>query len=569
MNEPTPDINKKYTDINLLETIDTIAEQFHSGGMKNLRFKLQLENSEKLINELSSRFHLENNETVIFCIVTYLSQKYHSETLSMEKIKDYCNFHHHDYYQIKKTLEMLVRKDWIRKSHERNYGKTLGKQTVYFIPEKITDSLYENHIPDVELKIDTIYQICDKLKDYFSAYIDDENTSTEELLQNISYLENLCSNNPFFATVANLRLDRQEKILLYYCCTRTAEGNEVLNIDGTLNKLFKGTGEKMILKWKIQQKNMLLFDNKVIELEKEEFKTDNGIKISKEWIYKIFGQDAFLLNKSEDFFPGVCRMIKWENIQEKELFYNPEEKRSIETISNLVSKENFLRVKEKLILKKMQEGLCVLFHGYPGTGKTETIYQIARSTQRNILLVNIHEIRDKYVGESEKKLKSVFETYANSLKFYTDAPILLFNESDALISKRIQVNSSVDQMNNILQNILLQELEEFKGILFATTNLANQLDVAFERRFLFKVMFGKPDIKVKLNIWKDKLPELNEDQLKQLAENYNFSGGQIENVARKIFLSALIAESECEFDSILKFCEEEELAKKSNRKIGY
>lgn len=77
----------------------------------------------------------------------------------------------------------------------------------------------------------------------------------------------------------------------------------------------------------------------------------------------------------------------------------------------------------------MRPGLTILLHGYPGTGKTETIYQLARQTNRNILFVNISEIRDKYVGESEKRLKAVFETYKNSIKHFEQVPILLFNET--------------------------------------------------------------------------------------------------------------------------------------------
>jgi SpoVK/Ycf46/Vps4 family AAA+-type ATPase len=121
------------------------------------------------------------------------------------------------------------------------------------------------------------------------------------------------------------------------------------------------------------------------------------------------------------------------------------------------------------------------------------------------LLVDISEIRDKYVGESEKRLKAVFETYRNSIKHFEQVPILLFNESDALIGKRINVNNSVDQMNNAMQNIILQELEDFRGILMATTNLTSNLDEAFERRFLFKIKYAKPSMGAKKSIWKSKL----------------------------------------------------------------
>jgi SpoVK/Ycf46/Vps4 family AAA+-type ATPase len=217
----------------------------------------------------------------------------------------------------------------------------------------------------------------------------------------------------------------------------------------------------------------------------------------------------------------------------------------------------------------MRPGLTILLHGYPGTGKTETIYQLARQTKRNILLVNISEIRDKWVGESEKRLKAVFETYKNSFKHFEQVPILLFNESDALIGKRININSSVDQMNNAMQNILLQELEDFKGILMATTNLTSNLDDAFERRFLFKIRYSKPSMDAKISIWKSKLSFLSGEDAKRLAEEFDFSGGQIENISRKLFLDTVLLGKLYTIEDTIQYCTEEILLDRNKTKIGF
>jgi SpoVK/Ycf46/Vps4 family AAA+-type ATPase len=144
---------------------------------------------------------------------------------------------------------------------------------------------------------------------------------------------------------------------------------------------------------------------------------------------------------------------------------------------------------------KMRPGLTIFYcMDIQAQAKRKLYTNLAKQTKRNIILVNISGIRDKFVGESEKRLKSVFETYKNSFKHFEQTPILLFNESDALIGKRINVNNSVDQMNNSMQNILLQELEDFKGIMMATTNLTSNLDEAFERRFLFKIKYDRPSM---------------------------------------------------------------------------
>ncbi len=102
----------------------------------------------------------------------------------------------------------------------------------------------------------------------------------------------------------------------------------------------------------------------------------------------------------------------------------------------------------------------------------------------------------------------IFSTYTKALKYFEQAPILLFNEADALLGRRIKVSHYSDQMNNTMQNILLQEMEDFKGILIATTNMQESLDPAFERRFLFKIKFGEPKIKARKEIWKQQFASL-------------------------------------------------------------
>jgi SpoVK/Ycf46/Vps4 family AAA+-type ATPase len=107
-----------------------------------------------------------------------------------------------------------------------------------------------------------------------------------------------------------------------------------------------------------------------------------------------------------------------------------------------------------------------LLYGGPGTGKTASVKQIARTTGRAILMVDIAKIQSKWVGESEKNLSKVFEEYRNGKKAFANDPILLFNEADAILGKRFSVKSSVDKSYNAMQNILLQELEDFEGILW-------------------------------------------------------------------------------------------------------
>lgn len=125
------------------------------------------------------------------------------------------------------------------------------------------------------------------------------------------------------------------------------------------------------------------------------------------------------------------------------------------------------------------------FYGTPGTGKTETVLQIARKTGRDLIQVNVSEVKSMWVGESEKNIKGIFDDYKQKVKQSVKAPILLFNEADAIIGKRqVGAERAVEKMENSIQNIILQEIEQLDGILIATTNLAENMDKAFERRFL-------------------------------------------------------------------------------------
>lgn len=128
----------------------------------------------------------------------------------------------------------------------------------------------------------------------------------------------------------------------------------------------------------------------------------------------------------------------------------------------------------------------------------------------------------------------------------------------------------MDQMNNAMQNILLQELEDFRGILMATTNLTSNLDEAFERKFLFKIKYAKPSMVAKKSIWKSKLTFLSDEDAKQLAEEFDFSGGQIENISRKIFLDSVLHGKSFSIKDTMQYCEEEDLLNKNKaRQIGF
>ncbi|NJL14821.1 MAG: AAA family ATPase [Microscillaceae bacterium] len=290
--------------------------------------------------------------------------------------------------------------------------------------------------------------------------------------------------------------------------------------------------------------------------------TDKGVEL-------LFADDVGIMEKSKNFNPKNCIVFDPDKIKPTNLFFNPNEEEQIGQISKLIQEENYQKARQKFQAHGLPPGLTVLFYGDPGTGKTQVAYNLAQASQRLLLMVDIAAIRDKYVGESEKRIKQIFKTYRKACEHHDLHPILFFNESDALISKRYEVNSSVDQMNNSMQNILLQELEDFQGILIATSNLNMNLDTAFERRFLYKVAFQKPELTTRLLIWKDKMPELLEIEIKALAEEFALTGGQINNICRKYLLSHILNDDTPELEELRRLCEREYFGRAEAKPLGF
>jgi SpoVK/Ycf46/Vps4 family AAA+-type ATPase len=264
-------------------------------------------------------------------------------------------------------------------------------------------------------------------------------------------------------------------------------------------------------------------------------------------------------------------VVKAEEITPKKLFYGDKISSQIDELSKLLDDAQYKEIRKRMKDTGFRCGFTCLFYGAPGTGKTETVLQLARRTGRDIVQVNISQIKSMWVGESEKNIKQVFDNYRTKVRECNVTPILLFNEADAIIGKRQEgAERAVDKMENSIQNIILQEMESLDGILIATTNLAQNMDKAFERRFLYKIKFEKPTVEARMSMWREMIPVLNEDDTRILANKYDFSGGQIENIARHYTIGNILhGESDNIIDTLSAYCDSERLNAKEIHKIGF
>jgi AAA+ superfamily predicted ATPase len=172
-------------------------------------------------------------------------------------------------------------------------------------------------------------------------------------------------------------------------------------------------------------------------------------------------------------------------------------------------------------------GISALFAGESGTGKTMAAEVLARELQLDLYRIDLSAVVSKYIGETEKNLRRVFDAAEGS------GAILLFDEADALFGKRSDVKDSHDRYANIEVSYLLQRMESYRGLAILTTNLKAALDVSFQRRLRFVVHFPFPDQALRESIWRSAFPSrtpLDAIDTGKLAR-LNVTGGSIRNIA--------------------------------------
>jgi hypothetical protein len=172
-------------------------------------------------------------------------------------------------------------------------------------------------------------------------------------------------------------------------------------------------------------------------------------------------------------------------------------------------------------------GISVLFSGESGTGKTMASEVLAKELGLDLYRIDLSQVVNKYIGETEKNLKRVFDAAEEG------GAVLLFDEADALFGKRSEVKDSHDRYGNIEVSYLLQRMEAYRGLAILTTNMRSSLDKAFYRRIRFVVQFPFPDAQQRAEIWRRVFPPstpthgLDHSKLARL----NIPGGNIRNIA--------------------------------------
>ena len=390
-----------------------------------------------------------------------------------------------------------------------------------------------------------------------SSIVDERSENILTTGQVQAEIESLISVNghlPFIAFIDKNLTNILSKCTMFALSYKRLKGQYNVSITGFANSLFDDLGEQLEFSQDVSSGNHELIAQNLLQHVTSEFDGEKCMTLSAKSVKILYGEYPALLNAESE----NSGLISSKSLTCKKLFFSDEVKEQVRTLEEVMKPNMFRSYRRALESNKLSSGVAAVFFGAPGTGKTEAVYQLARKTGRDIMMVDLSETKSKWFGESEKLVKKIFDDYSELLKSGDNEPILFINEADGLFSKRINLNASrgnsTEQSVNTIQNILLQALENFEGILIATTNLTENLDKAFERRFTFKINFPKPDSTVRKEIWKSKMPALSETEALALGEKFEMTGGEIDVQIRQVILKRVLNKKVKMFDFLLDNC---------------
>ncbi|MBQ2589059.1 MAG: ATP-binding protein [Prevotella sp.] len=543
--------NKKQ-EMTLLQAIERVVKlaensQMSQEFMKNVKMEIQL---------LANSYGITERQAVLFCICIEKGPR----RVDYDDIAQYLDLNKIRVMSYASDIDALVRRRLLR-----------------FRDVKVEDDFDVPAIVIRSLKHNEVYQLpqrkgldCAMLFELLNLWFDDLNDDAISSRELCEELQSLFEENPQVGFVQHLKeycLSSNDQMMVTLFCHRLVNKEDDDIRFGDIVDLYDNKSDFYRARTELRNGEHELQIKKIVEhlcvdglADVTRYKlTDNAKRM-------LLGE--MNVNEGEEKLANVLDSGK---LSQKQLFFPIDIQRRVEELSCFLQPDNYRKIQERMKEKGFRNGFACLFYGSPGTGKTETVYQLARKTGRNIMVVDVPQLKSMWVGQSEKNVKALFDRYREQVKRAKLTPILLFNEADAIIGKRKNgAENAVDKMENSLQNIILQEMEQLDGIMIATTNLQQNLDKAFERRFLYKIKFDKPTEEARAHIWHSMIPDLSEFDIHTLASKYDFSGGQIENIARHYAIDNILhGQKEDVLSMLIRHCDNERLDNNSQRKIGF
>lgn len=545
--------------MNFTDHIEQIVQKSKESALSGKKLKSLATN----VKPLTDFLNCTHNQALLFAIIFYLSLERGSADLS--DIASHFDVPVMRLLKYKRDLDQLTKKKLIRQEDTRGPFSSRAGNFSYYVHQSVFDGVLKKRLSG------NLNKIKDSIDFLVSVY-----TCMEEAANNVDGYENLkddmiaiCKENKRLAIAKKIltsEMKEYEILILIFVAYKLLNGEEDIPVSEACGFMENDKHFQLSVRRSFLNGKSSLLKRGLIETTPGMFRNENDLNITDKGLEYLLGTDA-------EQFSLKSKKVKSEILPEKikpvKLFLNPGEKQQMLSIQGLFEKENFRKIAERMKSKNMKAGFTVLLYGDPGTGKTESVYQLARETGRSILPVEISQTKSMWFGESEKLIKGVFENYRRLQEGSRDYPILLFNEADGIFGKRTtRMESGVSQTLNAMQNIILQEMEDFEGLMIATTNLTDNLDNAFDRRFLYKVKFEIPELNTRIQIMQEKIPFLSLRAIGQLCEQFKLTGGQMANIAKKCNIHELLEGSLPNLQQVGAFCREE-LGLTTKTKLGF
>ena len=536
----------------LLQAIEKVVELAEDSKMSE-EFMLK---AAPEIGLLAESFGITERQAVLFCVCMEKGPR----RVDYDDLASYLDLNKIGVLSYASDIDALVRRRLLK-------FRDVKDEDDFDIPSVVIRYLKHNEVYQLPQRKGLDCAALFELLDQWFEDLDDDAISPHALCEE---LQQLFEDNPQVGFVKHLKeyyLDDDDEMMVAFFAHRLVnrDDDDIRFCD--IEDLYDSRADFTNAKSKLRSGEHKLQTKKLIE-----HKCVDGLAdVTKYKLTDAAKRELLAEMKINATEEKLANMLDASKLTEKQLFFPKDIQRQVEELGSFLQPENYQKIQERMKEKGFRYGFACLFYGSPGTGKTETVYQLAKKTGRNIMVVDVPQLKSMWVGQSEKNVKALFDRYREQVKKAKLTPILLFNEADAIIGKRKNgAENAVDKMENSLQNIILQEMEQLDGIMIATTNLQQNMDKAFERRFLYKIKFDKPTEEARANIWHTMIPDLSDLDVHTLASKYDFSGGQIENIARHYAIDTILhGQSEDVLPMLIRHCDNERLDEKKTPKIGF
>jgi SpoVK/Ycf46/Vps4 family AAA+-type ATPase len=464
---------------------------------------------------------------------------------------------------INQALHNLISKGYVVATTKNKFSKTLIKQT-FEVDEKVYEALLNNKKERLEFKpAENFTKLLKNINEIYEKRTSgcyDAETMRKRIDQELS-LAKKCDELDWLNSFTELTLE--DKILFLFAAYSHQKNEEQIDLEYHIKQIEDNFTKQKAFRDSIANKTSILIMNDLLLKAEDDFVFDEFVGLTEKAIHALFQKES---NKAKKKTFSTATILQPEDIFLEELFYNESEWSQINTIEKILSKEKHQLVVNQLVENGLAKGISILFNGFSGTGKTATAKRLAKITNRPLFCVDVEKIANKWIGDTEKNTKKIFDEYYEFSKECDLMPILFFNE-DSIFSKRVEVGHSSDRTHNSMQNILLEQMEIFTGISIVTSNHAEKLDKAFERRFLYKVEFEKPTKETQYSLLSNAFQNISSLTINTVLENYSFTGGQIYNIRKKYVMQSIIDDEDLE-SLFIRLCKEEIKTTTSN-KIGF